>query len=266
VESDSAHVAIVTGAGSGIGFALASVLAADGKTVVLADRDEASAQSSTARLTDEGLIAHGVLADVTDRASLDALLERATSLGELRTLCLNAGVVFTGTNVWETTDAVIDHMLNVNLRSLFTGLASMLPSMFSHGKPANVLITASMAGLVASPTSAAYSASKAGAVAIAKSLRDELASVAPQIGVTVLAPGMVKTNLMRTSASQGASMTADMIDRGHENLNTYGLEPAEIARIAVTAMHAGQFWALPPASDMFAEMLRTELTGLLGQL
>jgi NAD(P)-dependent dehydrogenase (short-subunit alcohol dehydrogenase family) len=204
-------------------------------------------------------------ADVSAPDALRDAVIAAKTLGRLRTVCLNAGVTSTGANVWETPAAVLDLMISINLGSLFDSLRLTVPVMASHAQPSRVLITASMAGVVASPGSAAYSASKAGAVAVAKALRAELAVAAPQISVTVLNPGMVRTNLMVNSATRheaSTSMPPELVSGAHVALNEFGQHPDETARIALDDLDAGCFWSMPSADDPFMETLRRELSEL----
>ena len=124
-----------------------------------------------------------------------------------------------------------------------------------------------MACLVSLPSSGAYSASKAAAVASAKALRGELASAAPNISVVLLNPGMVKTNLIRTSAiRQTDAMSTAAQDLAHAALNNFGIEPSAAARWVIDAIDADRFWVLPPADDMFSSMLAEELAELRGPI
>ncbi len=256
--------ALVTGGASGIGLALARRLLADREAVVLVDRDPASLDTARAELAAAGATLDTVQADVTASSPLAEAVALAATHGPLTTVCLNAGVSATGPALWETPDELFDFAVSVNLRGLLHCIRDTVPALIAHGEPAQLVITASMAGLVASPHSASYAASKAGAVAVAKALRAELAAVAPQITVTVLNPGMVKTNLARTSAAhQGdAAMSDDITEMAHEALNTYGLEPAVVAAMALDAAAAGHFWVIPPPGDPFRDALVAELQEL----
>ena len=127
----------------------------------------------------------------------------------------------------------------VNLGGLFSSIRAFVPALIDQGTPADIVITASMAGMVASAYSAAYAASKAAAIALAKALRQELAAEAPYLTVALLNPGMVKTNLIRTSAARlpsTAQMVAEFVDGGHQALNDMGVAPAEAASWALNAL------------------------------
>jgi NAD(P)-dependent dehydrogenase (short-subunit alcohol dehydrogenase family) len=258
------EVAIVTGGASGIGLALATALGERGLSVLLADLDPEALQAASDGLAAVGVDVHTQVVDVTDAAALDGLAERAGALGPVSVVCCNAGVSASGANVWETPGSTWDFAFTVNFRGLVHTLQAFVPRLIEAGAPATVVVTASMAGLVSSPTSGAYAASKAAAVAVTKALRGELAAVAPHVGVVLLNPGMVKTNLMHTSAARqpaGATPT-ELVEAGHSALNDFGVEPAEAARWVTAAIDDGRFWALPPSTDPFTTMLASELTEL----
>ncbi len=111
-----------------------------------------------------------------------------------------------------------------------------------------------MAGLVASPTSGAYGASKAAAVSVARTLRAELDETHPHVRVTALAPGMVSTNLQLNSAEQQRDLAPDRtaVEQSHQALADLGVAPEEAAAWAADAVWARRFWAVPPSTDMFA--------------
>jgi NAD(P)-dependent dehydrogenase (short-subunit alcohol dehydrogenase family) len=261
----SSGVAVITGGASGIGLAFARVYAERGAHVVIGDIDEAAMEQARAGLSEAGATVDCVRLDLQDAASVAHLGEVASGFGSLVAVCLNAGVTSTGSTVWETADATYDFVVGVNLLGLFHSIKTFVPRLVAHGSAADLVITASMAGMVASPYSAVYAASKAGAIALAKSLRAELATVAPAIRVALLNPGMVKTNLMRTSAARmpsAASLPDEQVLGMHDALNQAGVEPDVAVSWALRALDKDQFWALPVSGDPFADMLDAELAEL----
>lgn len=261
----SGGVAVVTGGASGIGLAFARAYAERGAHVVIGDIDEAAMTHARAALSAAGATVDCVRLDLQDAASVAHLGEVASGFGSLVAVCLNAGVTSSGSTVWETADATYDFVVGVNLLGLFHSMKTFVPKLVAQGSAADLVITASMAGMVASPYSAVYAASKAGAIALAKSLRVELAMVAPSIRVALLNPGMVKTNLIRTSAARlpsASSLSDEQVLGMHDALNQAGVEPEVAVSWALGALDKDQFWALPVSGDPFAAMLDTELAEL----
>ena len=258
-------VAVITGGASGIGLAFARAYAARGAHIVIGDIDETAMERARAELAVTGTKVECVKVDLRDAGSVAHLGEIASGIGTLGAICLNAGVTSTGTAVWETSEETYDFVVGVNLLGLFHSVKTFVPLLVAQGDSADLVITASMAGMVASPYSAVYAASKAGAIALAKSLRAELHMVAPAVRVALLNPGMVKTNLIRTSAARlpsGSAMSDDLVKGGHDALNQIGVDPEVAVSWALRALDDGTFWALPAAGDPFASMLDTELAEL----
>lgn len=254
-------VAVITGGASGIGFALAKALRERCTDVVIADVDEDALARAADRLAGPSARIHTCKTDVCDEDALADLARLSASLGTISVVCLNAGVTSAGSLLWETLTATYDFVTSINLGGLFSSIRAFVPALIAQGTPAAVEITASMAGLVAGGYSAAYAAGKAGAISLAKSLRAELAGVAPFITVSVLNPGMVKTNLMRTSAARvpsGVVADAAIVEGAHAALNEAGVDPDVVARWVLDAFDNKRFWVLPPTSDPFIGMLLAE--------
>lgn len=258
-------VAVITGGASGIGLAFARAYAEKGAHVVIVDIDESAMEQARAHLAASGAPVDCIRVDLQDAASIAELGDFASGLGSLAAVCLNAGVTSTGSTVWDTADGTYDFVVGVNLLGLFHSIKTFVPRLVHQGTVADLVITASMAGMVTSPYSGVYAASKAGAIALAKSLRAELAMVAPTIRVALLNPGMVKTNLIRTSAARipsGASMSDESVQGMHDALNQAGVDPSEAVSWALRALQEGRFWALPDAGDPFFALLQAELVEL----
>lgn len=260
-----ARVAVITGGASGIGLAFATSYAERGARVVIGDVDEAAMDRARHSLAKSGATVDCVPVDLLDAPSVGRLADAACRLGGLAAVCLNAGVTSTGSTVWETADGTYDFVVGVNLRGLFHSIKSFVPKLIQQGGPSDLVITASMAGMVASPYSGVYAASKAAAVALAKTVRAELSTAAPAVRVALLNPGMVKTNLIRTSAAllpEGPAMPADLVTGMHDALNQAGVEPNVAVGWALNALDENRFWALPGPDDPFTGMLDLELTEL----
>jgi NAD(P)-dependent dehydrogenase (short-subunit alcohol dehydrogenase family) len=192
------RTAVVTGAASGIGRGIALALGAEGMRVAVADVDAAGAASVAREI---GAEAFALACDVASSASLEAAAkEVAARTGGAHVLVNNAGVMLPLRPLGEASDADWDYILSVNLLGVIKGVQAFLPQLRGHAPDAHIVNTASMGGLVAVPgfPIGPYVASKYACVGYSESLRGELA--AEGIGVSVLCPGMVVSNLGATSA------------------------------------------------------------------
>ena len=204
--------AVVTGAASGIGLALARVLAEEGRHVYLADVVDTT--SAAARLGGTP-----VVADVTDP---DQMVRLAAVATDADLVCLNAGVLgATMGPPWEAGPDEWRRVLEVNLLGVVNGLRAFVPPLLRRGDPAHVLVTASLAGLLAFPGGGAYGASKHALVAVAE--QTALALADSNVGVTVLCPALVRSAMSPT-----------------------GDDPHEVAVAALDAVRDGQFVVTPP--------------------
>lgn len=178
--------AVVTGAASGIGRALATRLADQGARLVLADIEEDRLRAVADRLG-----ATAVHTDVADPAAMERLAEHAA---DARLVCLNAGIVSAHAGpVWAAPPAEWDGVLAVNLGGVVNGLRAFVPMLLSAGEPAQVLITASLAGLATWPGGGPYAASKHAVVAVAEQAALSLADT--PVDVAVLCPALVRSGM-----------------------------------------------------------------------
>lgn len=259
-------VAIVTGSASGIGRALAEAFGARGMRLFLIDIDAEALETAAHALREAGFDAATCQADLRNLTALQSAAEAAAALGPVRALCLNAGVASTGATLWETSDAAFDLVTGVNLRGLFYSIKAFVPLLLGHDLTSEVVITASMAGLTASPTSGVYSASKAGAIALAKALRGELAPW-PRIRVALVNPSLVKTNLIRSSLSiEPNAMNQDVGSATQAAFDSSTLTPQAIAEQVVSALDRGEFWVMPSHGDVFLEACLAEIEEMTNTL
>ncbi len=266
-SSPGPGLAVITGGASGIGLAFARAYAERGTHVLIGDIDGAAMDHAAEELRATGATVTTSVVDLQDSDSVAAFGGAAQQHGTMTAVCLNAGVTSTGTAVWDTSASTFDFLVGVNLRGLFHSVKTFVPALIAQGKPADIVITASMAGMVASPYSGAYAASKSGAIALAKSLRAELQLTAPALRLALLNPGVVKTNLIRTSAAhlpRDGSMSKDLVSLSHDALNQGGVEAAVAVAWALEALENNRFWALPPNGDPFRDILADELAELAG--
>ena len=207
------QVAIVTGAGRGIGRATALELAQLGADVVVAELDRAGAERTAAEVKKMGRRAIAVPTDVTKRADLSAMVERARGeLGRIDVLVNNAGI-YRAAATLEVTEEHWDSVLTINARAVFFASQAVLPTMIAQ-KRGNIISLSSMAGKVGSRANLPYNASKAAVISITKSLA--LAHAADGIRANCVCPGFVETDMWtQVAREQGAvlGMTADEFTR-----------------------------------------------------
>ncbi len=166
-------VAVVTGAASGIGFGLASRFAEEGMRVVLADVEEPALEAAVTRLRERDFDVVGVLTDVSDADSVQALADKTLAhFGKVHVVCNNAGVGGGFGKIWEASLKDWQWALNVNLWGVIHGVRTFVPIMLEQGEDGHVVNTASIAGLV--PGTRVYSVTKHAVVALSEALYHNL--------------------------------------------------------------------------------------------
>ncbi len=248
----SGKVAVITGAGSGIGRALARRFAAEGMKVVLADRDEVKMRSVEAELAERGTEVLPVVCDTSLEDDVQALADATVErFGGAHVLCNNAGVVGKG-DAWRSPMSSWEWVIGINLYGVIHGIRAFLPIMEDQGE-GHIVNTASMAGLVAIPGAAPYNVAKSGVVALSEGLFLELAATGSLVKVSALCPGFVKTALMsdqlwteRLGADPGMPETpmGQMIDQVFRQGVEEGIDADEVATQVVDAIRAERFWIL----------------------
>jgi NAD(P)-dependent dehydrogenase (short-subunit alcohol dehydrogenase family) len=239
VQQLAGKVAVVTGAASGIGYALCERFAAEGMRVVMADVAPDRLKSAAAQVAGEVL---AVPTDVTRWEDVDRLAAAAYErFGAVHLLCNNAGVQRDGL-AWEFPLEEWEWIVGVNLWGTVYGIKAFVPRMIESAEEGHIVNTASLGGLIAFPRISMYSAAKAGVVGLSESLRHDLRNEGVPIGISVLCPGPVMSNLREHSRELRPSAP----DGGEIRLVT-DVERAPAARAAelvVDAVRAGRFWIL----------------------
>ena len=201
------RTAVITGAGSGIGAALAHLAAREGMKLVLADINLADLEAVAGTIDDAEIALHRT--DVADPDAVQALADLAWSrFGEVSLLCNNAGVVPGGRHrlVWEYPLEDWRWAFGVNMDGVVNGIRSFVPRMLADGRPGHILNTASVAGFVSGEGSAVYGASKHAVVRITEALHAGLREQNAPIGVTMLCPGLVATRIYEGERSRPAHL------------------------------------------------------------
>ena len=238
------RVAVVTGAASGIGFAIAKALAQRGAHVVLADIEEEALSAAEKAISEIGTRVLPVRTDVSKYADVEALCSKAYSeFGAVHVLCNNAGVFrggMRGRFIWERTLDDWNWILGVNLWGVAHGIKAFVPRMKSQGTECHIVNTASMAGLVALPFLGLYTATKHAVVGLTETLYRELQIVDSKIGASVLCPVWTQSRLGQagrnrppitdTEAQENASDLDDTAMNMSDYLRrVYAQYPSEIA-------------------------------------
>ncbi|MGI9615316.1 MAG: SDR family NAD(P)-dependent oxidoreductase [Acidimicrobiales bacterium] len=237
-------IAVVTGAGSGIGRGIARALASEGAAVVVADVDLEAAETVVAELVGGGAEAVATRCDVTDRGAVEAMAELAWgTFGRVDLVFNNAGIVGEPAPCIEIDETAARAILDVNLVGVWHGCAVFGPRLIAQGGPAHIVNTASENGLAAPVLGRAfYTASKHAVLGLSDVLRQELPD---PIVVSVLCPGIV--------ASKMTGMD------GEEN-PPVGLGADEVGRRAVAGALAGEFYIVTHAPvAQYVEERATEI-------
>jgi len=235
-------VAVITGAGSGIGEGLSRHAAELGMKVVLADIERERIERVAADIESEGGTAMAVPTDVSDSDSLEMLAEKTyETFGEVRLLVNNAGIETLGFT-WEIPAATWDRTLAVNIGGVVHGVRAFAPRMIAAGSAGFIANTSSVGGLGIMPVQAAYILSKHAVLAFSECLRLEMRIREAPIEVSAIMPGPVATRII--ADSQGAS---DPVSDHHRQsmqdmLDADGISASEAARRILPQVAAGDFW------------------------
>jgi len=259
--------AVVMGAGSGIGRALAVAFGAAGAQVAIADVETRALQETAAMVRATGATVLAQVVDVRDADPVRAFAAAVDAeLGGADILCNNAGV-FAGGTIWERPIADYEWVMGVNFYGVVHGIQAFVPGMIERGRPGHIVNTSSMAGLFAGAFSSAYSCSKFAVVALSESLAGELAAAGAPIGVTVLCPGAVRTGIHESirnrpeSERTAPSPSSDFVDEMLTNTTQAGLDPTEVAPMILDAIRANRF--LQFTHEVYADALRVRTDELL---
>ncbi|MBB82883.1 MAG: hypothetical protein CL931_03635 [Deltaproteobacteria bacterium] len=258
------RVAVVTGAGSGIGRAMAAGFAAEGMRVVCSDIDGESAKATAEQIGDAAI---SVATDVSAPEQVEALAETAFDrFGQVDLLVNNAGV-FQGGLAWERSLEDWHWTFGVNVFGIVHGIKFFVPRMIAQDTPGHVVNTASVAAFVAGATSGPYVVSKCAAFSLTESLALDLAAVGSKIGASVLTPSSFDTGIAQTARVRPSSFGEDSTPDGavvREYLQKQldaGMPPSEVLVPVLEGIRNDTF--LIPTKPSYAAQLRNRYDALL---
>ncbi|SFS97474.1 SDR family NAD(P)-dependent oxidoreductase [Saccharopolyspora flava] len=251
-------VAVVTGAGSGIGREVAFELARRGARVAVSDVDEAGLADTVQRLAAMGVEAHSARLDVSDREAVEAYAASvAAHFGAVHQVYNNAGIAAGGAladNDWETYDKV----LGVNLFGVIHGSKAFLPHLIASGD-GHLVNVSSLNGIMGQSRMTAYCASKFGVRGFTESLRAEMLLAGHPVRVTVVHPGGVRTNIA-SSGLADARRRGEVTPEEEARVRTYNekllkMPPQQAARIILDGVEAGKERVLVGNDAKFVDLL-----------
>ncbi len=259
-------VAVVTGAASGIGHALAEKSAQEGMKVVLADVEERALKQAEEELKASGADVLAVQTDVSKAADVETLAKQAfATYGGVHLLFNNAGVV-AGTTLWESSLADWQWVLGVNLWGVIHGVHYFVPRMLEQDTEGHIVNTASLAGLVSGP-GGIYSVSKH-----SETLYHQLALGGARLKVSVLCPGFVNTRIIDAARNRPAELQNEPAERNaspqEETMLQFmrqaiqaGMPPPQVADIVFKAIRDETFYILPHPE--YKEAIRARMEDIL---
>ncbi len=263
-------VAVVTGAASGIGRALAEKSAQEGMKVVLADVEESALKQAEEELKASGAQVLAVRTDVSQADEVEVLAQKTfDTYGAVHLLFNNAGVGG-GTTVWESSLADWQWVLGVNLWGVIHGIHFFVPRMLAQDTEGHIVNTASSAGLITSSGLGIYKVSKHGVVTLSETLACELAAHGARLKASVLCPEWVNTRILdaernRPQALQNAPEEqntspeiAAVVQAMREWLAQEGLPPSRVAERVFDAIRQEQFYIFTHPNTKYGVQLRME--------
>jgi len=245
-------VAVVTGAASGIGKALAERCLAEGMQVVMADVEQKALDESASELQasgDNNILA--VTCDVSKREQVEDLARKTIdTFGAVHLLFNNAGVT-AGSNVWDATYNDWEWVMGVNLWGVIYGVKTFMPIILAQDSEGHIVNTASVAGLVPGFGMATYSVTKHGVVALTENIFAHLGFNSGKVGASVLCPGFISTHIYDAARNRPAELANPDVEVTEEMQQQYqgtiamiqaGMEPAELADIVFKGIRTKQLY------------------------
>jgi NADP-dependent 3-hydroxy acid dehydrogenase YdfG len=244
MESFEGKVAFITGAASGIGFAIARALGGHGATLVLADIEAGALAAAAGALSDEGMAVETEVLDVRDAIAYSEVAQRVLGRhGTVHLLFNNAGVA-SHSPVGDSPLVDWRWIMDVNVLGVVYGVELFLGAMRASGETCHIVNTASLAGHSAAPGMGAYCASKFAVVGYSESLRMELSD--SRIGVSVLCPAWVQTRIAEARRNHPEDAAEEIGSEGLSEIGRLiaeeGMDVNAVAARVLTGLRDGTFY------------------------
>ena len=242
-EQFAGGVAVITGAGSGIGSGLARRAGQLGMTVVVTDINGSAAERVAGEIGDAGGKAEAMIVDVAKPEELDRLAEAVFARhGSVRLLVNNAGIETLGF-AWEVSVARWEATLNINLHGVIHGVRAFVPRMLASGEECWIANLSSIGAFGMMPTQSAYTVTKHAVQSFSECLYLEMAVKQAPIHVSSVIPGMLKTSIFDAAAGAGEpGDAAQHRQTMHDMMANYGMDLAEGCERIMAGIAANQFW------------------------
>ena len=268
-------VAVVTGAASGIGRAIAEHCAREHMHLVLADIEEPALTEAASALRTRGATVLAVQTDVATPSDIDALARKTRdAFGAVHLLVNNAGVG-AGGSAWDSTLADWKWVIAVNLWGVIYGMRTFVPIMLGQNVEAHIVNVASVAGLLPIHASAAYQVTKHAVVALSENTYYSLKLQNAKVKVSVLCPGWVRTRIMDSERNRPADLRnppalqqlapeTEAVLQYYRSQCEAGLDPAVVAQMVFDGMRAERFYILTTTD--FDPVIQARLESILRRL
>lgn len=255
MENLKAKVAVVTGAASGIGLAIAQRLAGAGMRVMMADIEAPALEKATAALAESGADVRSMVIDVARREQVGALAERTfEELGNVHVLVNNAGVNGGSGPIWAIPQQDWDWIMSINLYGIVNCLQAFVPRMLEAGEEGVIINQSSQVGL-SSGTSSVYGISKHAILRVSEGLHYDLMAAKSKLTAAVICPGAVATNFIHSERNRSEATRPAMSDEQreaaearranvHEWIQANGIPPEAVADAVMEALQSGRFYIL----------------------
>lgn len=273
METFEGKVAVITGGASGLGLAMAQRFADAGMNIVIGDIEAEPLAMAEAAIAAKGVKVLAQRTDVARADEVEALAESAyRRFDAVHVLCNNAGVGGSAGNMWELSQEDWRWVIDVDLWSVIHGVRSFVPRMIASGEQGHVVNTASVAGLVSGAVGGPYTVAKFGVVALSEQLYFELGRAGHEIGVSVLCPGFVNTNIYDSGRNRQAEYGEPEVAPTPEGeqrramlqaMRTTMLQPEEIGELVFEAVRSRNLYIIPTGSEALDDAVRSRMENVI---